>query len=68
MSLVWYGCRKSKRFSSVEYLLIFFKWLFFPTKVNQVSAVVGKDFTVTPSKLLQFDPGTFRVYGLFHVP
>ncbi|XP_032758269.1 FRAS1-related extracellular matrix protein 1 isoform X3 [Rattus rattus] len=26
-------------------------------EVNQVSAVVGKDFTVTPSKLLQFDPG-----------
>ncbi|XP_052032648.1 FRAS1-related extracellular matrix protein 1 [Apodemus sylvaticus] len=26
-------------------------------EVNQVSALVGKDFTVTPSKLLQFDPG-----------
>ncbi|XP_012925197.1 FRAS1-related extracellular matrix protein 1 isoform X2 [Heterocephalus glaber] len=26
-------------------------------KVNQVSATVGKDFTVTPSKLIQFDPG-----------
>ncbi|XP_005581754.3 FRAS1-related extracellular matrix protein 1 isoform X1 [Macaca fascicularis] len=26
-------------------------------KVNQVSAAVGKDFTVTPSKLIQFDPG-----------
>ncbi|KAH0519951.1 FRAS1-related extracellular matrix protein 1 [Microtus ochrogaster] len=26
-------------------------------EVNQVSAVVGKDFTVTPSKLIQFDPG-----------
>lgn len=26
-------------------------------EVNQVSAIVGKDFTVTPSKLLQFDPG-----------
>ncbi|XP_036034923.1 FRAS1-related extracellular matrix protein 1 isoform X2 [Onychomys torridus] len=26
-------------------------------EVNQVSAVVGKDFTVTSSKLIQFDPG-----------
>ncbi|XP_063107425.1 FRAS1-related extracellular matrix protein 1 isoform X3 [Cavia porcellus] len=26
-------------------------------KVNQVSATVGKDFTVTPSKLIQFDAG-----------
>ncbi|XP_035295718.1 FRAS1-related extracellular matrix protein 1 isoform X3 [Cricetulus griseus] len=26
-------------------------------EVNQVSAVVGKDFTVMPSKLIQFDPG-----------
>ncbi|XP_047278815.1 FRAS1-related extracellular matrix protein 1 isoform X20 [Homo sapiens] len=26
-------------------------------KVNQVSAAVGKDFTVIPSKLIQFDPG-----------
>uniref|UniRef100_H0X5Q1 FRAS1-related extracellular matrix protein 1 n=1 Tax=Otolemur garnettii TaxID=30611 RepID=H0X5Q1_OTOGA len=26
-------------------------------KVNQVSATVGKDFTVTPAKLIQFDPG-----------
>nr|XP_012625103.1 FRAS1-related extracellular matrix protein 1 isoform X3 [Microcebus murinus] len=26
-------------------------------KVNQASATVGKDFTVTPSKLIQFDPG-----------
>ncbi|XP_042127293.2 FRAS1-related extracellular matrix protein 1 isoform X2 [Peromyscus maniculatus bairdii] len=26
-------------------------------EVNQVSAVVGKDFTVTPSNLIQFDPG-----------
>ncbi|KAL6032019.1 hypothetical protein STEG23_008456 [Scotinomys teguina] len=26
-------------------------------EVNQGSAVVGKDFTVTPSKLIQFDPG-----------
>ncbi|CAH6790495.1 Frem1 [Phodopus roborovskii] len=26
-------------------------------EVNQVSAVVGKDFIVTPSKLIQFDPG-----------
>ncbi|KAM5260469.1 FRAS1-related extracellular matrix protein 1 isoform 2-T9 [Hipposideros larvatus] len=25
--------------------------------VNQVSATVGKDFTMTPSKLIQFDPG-----------
>ncbi|XP_051012633.1 FRAS1-related extracellular matrix protein 1 [Acomys russatus] len=26
-------------------------------EVNPVSAVVGKDFTVTPAKLIQFDPG-----------
>nr|XP_045009957.1 FRAS1-related extracellular matrix protein 1 isoform X4 [Jaculus jaculus] len=26
-------------------------------KVNQVSAIIGKDFTITPSKLIQFDPG-----------
>ncbi|XP_060221768.1 FRAS1-related extracellular matrix protein 1 isoform X2 [Meriones unguiculatus] len=26
-------------------------------EVNQVSAVVGKDFTIAPSKLVQFDPG-----------
>ncbi|XP_062936951.1 FRAS1-related extracellular matrix protein 1-like isoform X1 [Cynocephalus volans] len=26
-------------------------------KVNQVSATIGKDFTMTPSKLIQFDPG-----------
>ncbi|KAM5299128.1 FRAS1-related extracellular matrix protein 1 [Ctenodactylus gundi] len=26
-------------------------------KINQVSATIGKDFTVTPSKLIQFDPG-----------
>ncbi|XP_031802484.1 FRAS1-related extracellular matrix protein 1 isoform X6 [Sarcophilus harrisii] len=26
-------------------------------KVNQVSATIGKDFTVNPSKLIQFDPG-----------
>lgn len=32
-----------------------------------MSAVVGKDFTVTPSKLIQFDPGTFRVCSSFHV-
>lgn len=38
---------------------------FFPTKVNQVSAVVGKDFTVTPSNLIQFDPGTFCVYMFY---
>ncbi|XP_036917837.1 FRAS1-related extracellular matrix protein 1 isoform X2 [Sturnira hondurensis] len=25
--------------------------------VNQLSATIGKDFTVTPSKLIQFDPG-----------
>ncbi|XP_033613628.1 FRAS1-related extracellular matrix protein 1-like [Fukomys damarensis] len=25
--------------------------------VNQVSATVGKDFTMTPSRLIQFDPG-----------
>uniref|UniRef100_A0A8C6HUT0 FRAS1-related extracellular matrix protein 1 n=1 Tax=Mus spicilegus TaxID=10103 RepID=A0A8C6HUT0_MUSSI len=30
---------------------------FVGVEVNQVSATVGKDFTVTPSKLLQFDPG-----------
>ncbi|XP_036116823.1 FRAS1-related extracellular matrix protein 1 [Molossus molossus] len=30
---------------------------FVSVKVNQVSATVGKDFTVTPSKLIQFDPG-----------
>uniref|UniRef100_A0A8C9Q3I3 FRAS1-related extracellular matrix protein 1 n=1 Tax=Spermophilus dauricus TaxID=99837 RepID=A0A8C9Q3I3_SPEDA len=30
---------------------------FVGVKVNQVSAAAGKDFTVTPSKLIQFDPG-----------
>ncbi|XP_004677729.1 PREDICTED: FRAS1-related extracellular matrix protein 1 [Condylura cristata] len=30
---------------------------FVSVKVNQVSAAVGKDFTLTPSKLVQFDPG-----------
>ncbi|XP_030619620.1 FRAS1-related extracellular matrix protein 1 isoform X2 [Delphinapterus leucas] len=30
---------------------------FVSVKVNQVSATAGKDFTVTPSKLIQFDPG-----------
>ncbi|XP_065512092.1 FRAS1-related extracellular matrix protein 1 isoform X8 [Caloenas nicobarica] len=30
---------------------------FIAVKVNEVSAVLGKDFTVTPSKLVQFDPG-----------
>ncbi|KAJ8775578.1 hypothetical protein J1605_001298 [Eschrichtius robustus] len=30
---------------------------FVSVKVNQVSAAVGKDFTTTPSKLIQFDPG-----------
>lgn len=30
---------------------------FVSVKVNQVSATVGKDFTITPSKLIQFDPG-----------
>ncbi|XP_058157866.1 FRAS1-related extracellular matrix protein 1 [Dasypus novemcinctus] len=30
---------------------------FVGVKVNQVSATIGKDFTVTPSKLIQFDPG-----------
>ncbi|XP_032736459.1 FRAS1-related extracellular matrix protein 1 [Lontra canadensis] len=30
---------------------------FVSVKVNQVSATVGKDFTLTPSKLIQFDPG-----------
>lgn len=32
-----------------------------------MSATVGKDFTMTPSKLVQFDPGTLCVYSLFHV-
>ncbi|XP_074851018.1 FRAS1-related extracellular matrix protein 1 isoform X3 [Carettochelys insculpta] len=30
---------------------------FAEVKVNEVSATLGKDFTVTPSKLIQFDPG-----------
>ncbi|XP_047556906.1 FRAS1-related extracellular matrix protein 1 [Lutra lutra] len=30
---------------------------FVSVKVNQVSAAIGKDFTLTPSKLIQFDPG-----------
>ncbi|XP_010075703.1 PREDICTED: FRAS1-related extracellular matrix protein 1-like, partial [Pterocles gutturalis] len=30
---------------------------FVAVKVNEISAVLGKDFTVTPSKLVQFDPG-----------
>ncbi|XP_036917842.1 FRAS1-related extracellular matrix protein 1 isoform X7 [Sturnira hondurensis] len=30
---------------------------FVSVKVNQLSATIGKDFTVTPSKLIQFDPG-----------
>uniref|UniRef100_A0A667HXA4 FRAS1-related extracellular matrix protein 1 n=1 Tax=Lynx canadensis TaxID=61383 RepID=A0A667HXA4_LYNCA len=30
---------------------------FVSVKVKQVSATVGKDFTLTPSKLIQFDPG-----------
>uniref|UniRef100_A0A9L0TDC3 FRAS1-related extracellular matrix protein 1 n=1 Tax=Equus caballus TaxID=9796 RepID=A0A9L0TDC3_HORSE len=30
---------------------------FVSVKVNQVSATVGKDFTLTSSKLIQFDPG-----------
>ncbi|XP_032979790.1 FRAS1-related extracellular matrix protein 1 isoform X5 [Rhinolophus ferrumequinum] len=30
---------------------------FVSVKVKQVSAAVGKDFTTTPSKLIQFDPG-----------
>uniref|UniRef100_A0A8C4U907 FRAS1-related extracellular matrix protein 1 n=1 Tax=Falco tinnunculus TaxID=100819 RepID=A0A8C4U907_FALTI len=30
---------------------------FIAVEVNGVSAVVGKDFTVNPSKLVQFDPG-----------
>ncbi|XP_014808108.1 PREDICTED: FRAS1-related extracellular matrix protein 1 isoform X2 [Calidris pugnax] len=30
---------------------------FIAVKVNEISAVLGKDFTVTPSKLVQFDPG-----------
>lgn len=28
-----------------------------PSQVNEISARLGKDFTVTPSKLVQFDPG-----------
>ncbi|NXE98922.1 FREM1 protein, partial [Menura novaehollandiae] len=30
---------------------------FINMKVNEISAMLGKDFTVTPSKLVQFDPG-----------
>ncbi|XP_053888410.1 FRAS1-related extracellular matrix protein 1 isoform X7 [Malaclemys terrapin pileata] len=30
---------------------------FIAVKVNEVTATLGKDFTVTPSKLIQFDPG-----------
>ncbi|XP_043343033.1 FRAS1-related extracellular matrix protein 1 isoform X5 [Cervus canadensis] len=30
---------------------------FVSVQVNQVSATLGKDFTMTPSKLVQFDPG-----------
>ncbi|NXA13983.1 FREM1 protein, partial [Sapayoa aenigma] len=30
---------------------------FIMVKVNEISAMLGKDFTVTPSKLVQFDPG-----------
>ncbi|XP_013821355.2 PREDICTED: FRAS1-related extracellular matrix protein 1 isoform X1 [Capra hircus] len=30
---------------------------FVSVQVNQMSATVGKDFTMTPSKLVQFDPG-----------
>ncbi|KAF6124411.1 FRAS1 related extracellular matrix 1 [Phyllostomus discolor] len=30
---------------------------FVSVKVNQLSATIGKDFTMTPSKLIQFDPG-----------
>ncbi|XP_054253766.1 FRAS1-related extracellular matrix protein 1 isoform X2 [Indicator indicator] len=30
---------------------------FVTVEVNEISAVLGKDFTVTPSKLVQFDPG-----------
>ncbi|NXO31726.1 FREM1 protein, partial [Cisticola juncidis] len=30
---------------------------FITVKVNEISASLGKDFTVTPSKLVQFDPG-----------
>lgn len=33
------------------------KGYFFLLKVKQVSATVGKDFTLSPSKLIQFDPG-----------
>nr|XP_009677125.1 PREDICTED: FRAS1-related extracellular matrix protein 1-like isoform X1 [Struthio camelus australis] len=30
---------------------------FIALKINEISAVLGKDFAVTPSKLIQFDPG-----------
>ncbi|KAM8793121.1 FRAS1-related extracellular matrix protein 1 [Eudromia elegans] len=30
---------------------------FVAVKINEISAVLGKDFTVAPSKLVQFDPG-----------
>ncbi|NXC17073.1 FREM1 protein, partial [Corythaeola cristata] len=30
---------------------------FITVQVNEISAMLGKDFTVTPSKLVQFDPG-----------
>ncbi|XP_010294379.1 PREDICTED: FRAS1-related extracellular matrix protein 1, partial [Phaethon lepturus] len=30
---------------------------FITVKVNEISAMLGKDFAVTPSKLVQFDPG-----------
>ncbi|NXY18696.1 FREM1 protein, partial [Atrichornis clamosus] len=30
---------------------------FITVKVNEISAILGKDFTVTASKLVQFDPG-----------
>lgn len=32
-----------------------------------MSATVGKDFTMTLSKLIQFDPGMFCVYSSFYV-
>ncbi|XP_051843280.1 FRAS1-related extracellular matrix protein 1 [Antechinus flavipes] len=35
----------------------FMESAFVGVKVNQVSATIGKDFTVNPSKLIQFDPG-----------
>lgn len=32
-------------------------YCYLSSQVNEMSARLGKDFTVTPSKLVQFDPG-----------